>query len=81
LQQLIDALGPNTADKFGALAQETGRRRGRQASRPRRQLPDRRRHPPLRMFEEIKSFVKRDSILVVDGQETLNFGRQVVADL
>jgi len=58
------------------LAQETGRRRGRQASRPRRQLPDRRRHPSAAMFEEIKSFVKRDSILVVDGQETLNFGRQ-----
>jgi thiamine pyrophosphate-dependent acetolactate synthase large subunit-like protein len=31
---------------------------------------------PLRLCEEIEAFKKRDSILVVDGQEILNFGRQ-----
>jgi thiamine pyrophosphate-dependent acetolactate synthase large subunit-like protein len=31
---------------------------------------------PLRLCEEISSFMKRDAILCVDGQEILNFGRQ-----
>ena len=31
---------------------------------------------PLRLCEEIKNFMQRDAILVVDGQEILNFGRQ-----
>ena len=31
---------------------------------------------PLRLCEEIKNFMDRDAILVVDGQEILNYGRQ-----
>jgi thiamine pyrophosphate-dependent acetolactate synthase large subunit-like protein len=31
---------------------------------------------PLRLCEEIASFMRRDAILVVDGQEILNYGRQ-----
>jgi thiamine pyrophosphate-dependent acetolactate synthase large subunit-like protein len=31
---------------------------------------------PLRLCEEVKNFIKRDGILVVDGQDILNFGRQ-----
>ena len=31
---------------------------------------------PLRLCEEISNFIDRDAILVVDGQEVLNFGRQ-----
>ena len=31
---------------------------------------------PLRLCEEVKNFMDRDSILVVDGQEILNYGRQ-----
>jgi thiamine pyrophosphate-dependent acetolactate synthase large subunit-like protein len=31
---------------------------------------------PLRLCEEVKNFMDRDAILVVDGQEILNFGRQ-----
>lgn len=31
---------------------------------------------PLRLCEEITSFMQRDAILVVDGQEILNYGRQ-----
>jgi thiamine pyrophosphate-dependent acetolactate synthase large subunit-like protein len=30
---------------------------------------------PVRMLEAIRDFAKRDAILCVDGQETLNFGR------
>ena len=31
---------------------------------------------PLRLCKEVRDFLKRDAILVVDGQEILNFGRQ-----
>ncbi|MGH7210292.1 MAG: thiamine pyrophosphate-dependent enzyme, partial [Acetobacteraceae bacterium] len=33
---------------------------------------------PVRLLEEIRGFMKRDAILCVDGQETLNFGRQTM---
>ena len=31
---------------------------------------------PLRLCEEVKNFMRRDAVLVVDGQEILNYGRQ-----
>jgi thiamine pyrophosphate-dependent acetolactate synthase large subunit-like protein len=31
---------------------------------------------PLRLCEEVKNFMNRDAVLVVDGQEILNYGRQ-----
>jgi thiamine pyrophosphate-dependent acetolactate synthase large subunit-like protein len=31
---------------------------------------------PLRLCDEVASFMRRDAILVVDGQEILNYGRQ-----
>src|SRR5258705_12889139 len=33
---------------------------------------------PLRLCKEVRDFAKRDAILVVDGQEILNFGRQAI---
>jgi acetolactate synthase-1/2/3 large subunit len=33
---------------------------------------------PLRLCKEIRDFIDRDTILVVDGQEILNFGRQTI---
>jgi thiamine pyrophosphate-dependent acetolactate synthase large subunit-like protein len=33
---------------------------------------------PLRLCKEIRDFLDRDAILVVDGQEILNFGRQSI---
>jgi acetolactate synthase-1/2/3 large subunit len=33
---------------------------------------------PLRLCKEVRDFVKRDAIVVVDGQEILNFGRQTI---
>src|SRR5207245_10592819 len=33
---------------------------------------------PLRLCKEVRDFIKRDAILVVDGQEILNFGRQSI---
>src|SRR5664279_1011104 len=34
---------------------------------------------PVRLLEEIRDFADRDAILCVDGQETLNFGRQTMS--
>ncbi len=33
---------------------------------------------PLRLCEEIKNFANRDAVMVVDGQEILNYGRQSI---
>jgi thiamine pyrophosphate-dependent acetolactate synthase large subunit-like protein len=33
---------------------------------------------PLRLCKEIRDFLRRDAILVVDGQEILNYGRQSI---
>ena len=33
---------------------------------------------PLRLCKEIRDFMSRDAILIVDGQEILNFGRQSI---
>jgi thiamine pyrophosphate-dependent acetolactate synthase large subunit-like protein len=33
---------------------------------------------PLRLCKEVRDFIKRDTILVVDGQEILNYGRQAI---
>jgi acetolactate synthase-1/2/3 large subunit len=33
---------------------------------------------PLRLCKEVRDFLDRDAILVVDGQEILNFGRQTI---
>ena len=33
---------------------------------------------PLRLCKEVRDFLPRDAILVVDGQETLNYGRQSI---
>src|SRR5204863_7589894 len=33
---------------------------------------------PLRLCKEVRDFLDRDAILVVDGQEILNYGRQSI---
>src|SRR2546428_3239913 len=33
---------------------------------------------PLRLCKEVRDFLKRDAILVVDGREILNYGRQAI---
>lgn len=33
---------------------------------------------PLRLCKEVRDFIRRDTILVVDGQEILNYGRQAI---
>jgi thiamine pyrophosphate-dependent acetolactate synthase large subunit-like protein len=78
LQQIIDRLeGRVTVERFQQWRQkladgETAKRGTPGANRP----TEGEDIHPLRLCEEIKNFMRRDAILVVDGQEILNFGRQ-----
>jgi thiamine pyrophosphate-dependent acetolactate synthase large subunit-like protein len=78
LRQLIDASANRiNADQFAAWRRtlsdgEAAKREAPGANKPMDELPIH----PLRLCDEIKNFMKRDAILVVDGQEILNFGRQ-----
>ena len=76
LEQLIDALGANTADKFAGWRQKLADGEAAKRTGPGGNYPTDGDIHPLRLCEEIKNFAKRDAILCVDGQEILNYGRQ-----
>jgi thiamine pyrophosphate-dependent acetolactate synthase large subunit-like protein len=78
LRQLIDeSNGHFDPDRFAAWRRtlsdgEAAKRQAPGANKPMDEVPIH----PLRLCDEIKNFMQRDAILVVDGQEILNFGRQ-----
>ena len=78
LRQLIEAGAKRIdPDRFAAWRRtlsegEAAKREAPGANKPMDELPIH----PLRLCDEIKNFMQRDAILVVDGQEILNFGRQ-----
>ena len=80
LNQLLDGLkGKVTPDTYkawrGKLAEgEAAKRAGAGANK---YAEDGDIHP-VRMLEEVRDFMDRDAILCVDGQETLNYGRQTM---
>ncbi len=76
LQQLIDAIPAKTADRFSGWRKTLADGEAAKRTGPGGNYPTDGDIHPLRLFEEVKNFMKRDAILVVDGQETLNFGRQ-----
>jgi acetolactate synthase-1/2/3 large subunit len=81
---VLDQLRPAVADNVGperfapwrdALkANEAARLPKHEASLANPQTPIH----PLRLCKEVRDFIDRDTILVVDGQEILNFGRQSI---
>jgi len=78
LQQLVVAgKGRVDPDRFGAWRRRLadGEASKRMTSGGNKAMDEEPIHP-LRLCEEIKNFMQRDAILVVDGQEILNFGRQ-----
>jgi len=78
LRQLIDAgAGRVKPDRFSAWRRKLsdGETAKRQAPGANKSMDDKPIHP-LRLCDEIKNFMQRDAILVVDGQEILNYGRQ-----
>jgi thiamine pyrophosphate-dependent acetolactate synthase large subunit-like protein len=76
LEQLIDALPGNTADKFTGWRQKLADGEAAKRTGPGGNYPTDGDIHPLRLCEEVKNFAKRDAILCVDGQEILNYGRQ-----
>ncbi len=78
LEQLMEAIdGRFDADRFKAwrdrLAEGEAEKRARPGGNAQSdEVPIH----PLRLCEEVKNFMNRDAILVVDGQEILNYGRQ-----
>jgi thiamine pyrophosphate-dependent acetolactate synthase large subunit-like protein len=76
LEQLIAAIGPGTAEKFAGWRQKLAEGEAAKRTGPGGNYPTDGDIHPLRLCEEIKNFAKRDAILVVDGQEILNYGRQ-----
>jgi thiamine pyrophosphate-dependent acetolactate synthase large subunit-like protein len=79
LQQILAALGGSATppERF-----EPWRRKLADGDATKRAAPGGNKAPdgepihPLRLCEEITNFMQRDAILVVDGQEILNYGRQ-----
>jgi thiamine pyrophosphate-dependent acetolactate synthase large subunit-like protein len=78
LQQLIDAIGDKTADRFQGWRQKLADGEAAKRTGPGGNYPTDGDIHPLRLCEEVKNFMNRDAILVVDGQEILNFGRQSI---
>jgi thiamine pyrophosphate-dependent acetolactate synthase large subunit-like protein len=76
LEQLIDAIGPNTGEKFSGWRQKLADGEAAKRTGPGGNYPTDGDIHPLRLCEEIRNFAKRDAILCVDGQEILNYGRQ-----
>jgi acetolactate synthase-1/2/3 large subunit len=80
LQQLSAAAsGRIAADRYGAwtarlAAIDTEKAPAAEAALSTDQMPIH----PLRLCREVRDFLPRDSILCVDGQEILNYGRQVI---
>jgi thiamine pyrophosphate-dependent acetolactate synthase large subunit-like protein len=80
LGQLLEAIkGKVSPNNFKAWRQKLhdGEQQKRTAAGANRPADDGDIHP-VRMLEAIRDFMNRDAILCVDGQETLNFGRQTM---
>jgi thiamine pyrophosphate-dependent acetolactate synthase large subunit-like protein len=80
LGQLLDGIkGKVTQDSYKAWRQKLaeGEAAKRSAAGANKFAEDGDIHP-VRMLEEVKNFARRDAILCVDGQETLNYGRQTM---
>ena len=80
LQQVLDGIGGRvTQDSYKAWRQKLaeGETAKRASAGANKYAEDGDIHP-VRLLEEVKNFAKRDAILCVDGQETLNFGRQTM---
>jgi thiamine pyrophosphate-dependent acetolactate synthase large subunit-like protein len=80
LGQLLEAIkGKVAPSRFSAWRTKLhdGEQQKRTAAGANRPAEDGDIHP-VRMLEAVRDFMKRDAILCVDGQETLNFGRQTM---
>jgi acetolactate synthase-1/2/3 large subunit len=80
LRQLLEAL-PSRVDskRFAAWRQHLGSvEQSKRAEAEKAMSTDQQPIHPLRLCKEVRDFLDRDAILVVDGQEILNYGRQSI---
>src|SRR5919202_2310772 len=80
LRQLVDAVdGRLDARRFAGWREHLAElEKTKRAEAERAMSTDARPIHPLRLCKEVRDFVDRDAILVVDGQEILNYGRQSI---
>src|SRR6266513_1678515 len=80
LRQIVGAAGGRVDAKRYAewLAHLGSVNRGKRAESEAAMRTDEVPIHPLRLCKEVRDFLDRDAILVVDGQEILNFGRQSI---
>ena len=80
LQQLIETTqGQGLAERYAAWCDRLrGRNSGKQAEQEAKLSSSNTPIHPLRLCKEVRDFMDRDAILVVDGQEILNYGRQSI---
>ena len=79
LEQLTAAAAAVAPEQYAAWRQTSGGHRGKAGARStRRARTDQMPIHPLRLCKEIRDFIDRDTILCVDGQEILNYGRQSI---
>src|SRR6516164_2996954 len=78
LQQLIETIDGSTADRFAPWRNKLHEGEIAKRAGPGGNYPTDGDIHPLRLCEEVRNFMRRDAILVVDGQEILNFGRQSI---
>lgn len=80
LGQLADAAnGRLDRRRYAAWTERlAGVEQGKRPDAEAQMSTDRRPIHPLRLCKEVRDFLDRDAILVVDGQEILNYGRQSI---
>jgi thiamine pyrophosphate-dependent acetolactate synthase large subunit-like protein len=80
LQQLVAAANPRIdASRYAAWVSKLGALDAEKAAEMTRLMAtDQVPIHPLRLCKEVRDFLRRDAILVVDGQEILNYGRQSI---
>ncbi len=80
LTQLVEALrGSNTPARYAAWRERLGTAdRARIASGEEKLSNNQTPIHPLRLCKEVRDFMDREAIVVVDGQEILNYGRQSI---
>ena len=80
LQQLVAAARPRIeASRYAAWVSKLGALDAEKAAEMTRLMAtDQVPIHPLRLCKEVRDFLRRDAILVVDGQEILNYGRQSI---
>lgn len=79
LSQFLDNVDRVDARRYAAWREHLAQvEESKRADAERTMSTDQRPIHPLRLCKEVRDFLDRDAILVVDGQEILNYGRQSI---